>query len=525
MNSPRSPLYFSTIFLFCLAAAHFSLSAARAQTTLQRVEQKHEILIVTDATYPPFEYVEDGKIIGFDVDLGTEIGKELGIPVRFQSLEWAGVLGSLETGKGDLVMSGVTITQERKEKGYLFSRPYFLSGQTIARRKGDTRITRLADLKDKVCSVQMETTGQFALQKAGVPKDHILKFDQLQDGLSDVRNQKSDAAVADLPALKRILKRGYSDLELVGGVEVSENLGMVAARGETELIGRINRALERIMADGRYTRIYEKWIEEPLPLSTLAGLDKVKDNGTSLTEVQATGLSPSSTSPLSSTNAAASPISRLSFGDILQPLLRGAILTLELTFYTLLFGIPAGLLVALMRMSPLKPISWLASIYVEVIRGTPLLMQIYVIYFVLPSVHLNLSALISGVIALSLNAAAYISEIFRAGIESIDAGQMEAAQALGMDYRQAMRFVILPQTLRRVLPPLTNEAVALLKDTSLVSVVALAEIMRVGKELATNSGEPTRIYLIIAVVYLVLTLPLTMLTRTLEQKWKPISRG
>jgi len=151
-------------------------------------------------------------------------------------------------------------------------------------------------------------------------------------------------------------------------------------------------------------------------------------------------------------------------------------------------------------------------------------MQIYVIYFVLPSIGIQLASMQAGILALSLNAAAYISEIFRAGIESIDSGQMEAARSLGMDYRRAMANVILPQTLRRVLPPLTNEAVALLKDSSLVSVVALEELMRAGKEAATNGGSPTTVYLSVAVIYLIMTLPLTWLVRRLEEKWQPISR-
>ena len=189
-----------------------------------------------------------------------------------------------------------------------------------------------------------------------------------------------------------------------------------------------------------------------------------------------------------------------------------------------MIGVPAGLFVALLRLSGFAPLRALATTYVELVRGTPLLMQIYVIYFVLPAVGISLPAFVAGVAALSLNAAAYISEIFRAGIESIDSGQMEAARALGMDYRGAMRHVILPQTLRRVLPPLTNESVALLKDSSLVSVVALSELMRNGKEIATNTGSPTTIYLAVAALYLVMTLPLTFLVRRLEDKWQPISR-
>jgi ABC-type amino acid transport system permease subunit len=151
-------------------------------------------------------------------------------------------------------------------------------------------------------------------------------------------------------------------------------------------------------------------------------------------------------------------------------------------------------------------------------------MQIYVIYFVFPALDLSLPPFIAGLAALSFNSAAYVAEIFRAGIESIDTGQREAARALGMTGGQTMRYVILPQTVRRVLPPLTNEAVALLKDSSLVSVVALSELMRVGKEIATTAGAPTTIYLAVALIYLAMTLPLTSLVRYLENRWQPISR-
>lgn len=500
-NRPiKTAVWVCLLLLFCAVAAF-------GQNALERVRQKGALTIATDGTYPPFEYKQNGKLTGFDIELGSEIAKELGVRASFLNLEWAGVLGALESGKADLVMSGVTITDERKQKGYLFSRPYFLSGQTIARRKGDTRIRSLEDLRDKTASVQAETTGQYALERAGVPTDRILKFDQLQDGLTDTRNGKSDATVADMPALKHILKQGYPELELVGDIPVKENLGIVAWKDASELRDAVSNALITIMADGRYARIYEKWMGEPATPEMMAELDSVRG------AEQATGAT------------AAQPTSLLSFlREALPQLLNGAKLTLFLTFVSLLIGIPAGLIIALLRLSHLPPLKWVAAVYVEILRGTPLLMQIYVIYFVLPRINLQFSPLTAGIIALSLNASAYIAEIFRAGIESIDVGQMEAARALGMDYGKAMRWVILPQTLRRVLPPLTNEAVALLKDSSLVSVVALAELMRVGKELATNSGEPTLIYLTVALLYLTMTLPLTFLVRCLEAAWQPVTR-
>ncbi|HEY0865990.1 MAG TPA: ABC transporter substrate-binding protein/permease [Fimbriimonas sp.] len=490
---------------------------ASAQGYVDAVRSRGELVISTDATYPPFEVVKGDRIVGFDVDVGTEIARELGVKVRWINQEWAGVLGSLESGKADLVMAGVTITEERKKKGYLYSQPYFLSGQVIVRRKGDSRIEEPGDLKDKTVSVQAETTGQFAVDRIGVPKERQLRFDQIQDGLMDLRNGKSDACVGDLPTVQALIREGYPELELAGPVFVKENLGIVAWKSHPELISHVNRALDRMMVDGRYAAFYKKWFDETLTADIVGELDRQESAGSPVPEV--------SDSPAPSTSTAEPVRSGSAFtfrwdllGEALPLLLRGAGLTLQLTFLSLVFGITGGLALALTRISALPILKPLAVAYVEAVRGTPLLMQIYVIYFVLPVIGIGLSPFVAGVLALSLNAAAYSSEIFRAGIESIDAGQMEAARSLGMGHGMAMRWVILPQTVRRVLPPLTNEGVALLKDSSLVSVVALAELMRVGKQLATDAGSPTTIYLTVAVIYLAMTLPLTWLVRRLEAR-------
>jgi His/Glu/Gln/Arg/opine family amino acid ABC transporter permease subunit len=499
--------------LLLLATTLACASLVRAQGALEAIKSRGELVIATDATYKPFETKEAGGIVGFDVDIAKELAKELGVKLRWIDQEWSGVLGSLESGKADLVMAGVTITAERKAKGYLYSRPYFLSGQAIARRKGDLSITKPEDLVGKAVAVQAETTGQFAVEKLGVPKDHQLRFDGIQEGLQDVQNHKSDACVGDEPTIKAYLP-SLPAIELVGPAFVKENLGIVAWKGHGDLVKAVNDAIGKMIADGRYGRIYQKWIGEPFTSALTQELEAQKDQGSSVTNAAAT-------TPVG-------PGGGFSFRydvlrDALPRLLQGALLTLELTALSLVLGVIGGLILALTRLSPARILRPFAIAYVEVVRGTPLLMQIYVIYFVLPavfpSVFGRVSSFAAGVLALSLNAAAYTSEIFRAGIESIDQGQMEAARSLGMNHRMAMRWVILPQTVQRVLPPLTNEAVALLKDSSLVSVVALAELMRAGKELATDGGSPTTIYMSVALIYLTMTLPLTWLVRRLEDRW------
>lgn len=493
-----------------LAAAMILVSAVpgRTENALDAIRQRGALLIGTDATYPPFELKVGDRFEGFDIDLGNEIGKELGVRVQWETTNFDGIFTALQTGKYDLVISDVVITDERKQAN-AFSHPYFLAGETIARKRNDTRVRTSADLPGKVVGVQMGTTGQKAVQDMKLPPDKIHKFEIMQDALMEVRNGRADAAVGDEPALKSIIAKGFPELELTGGVFVHENYAVVLRRGDPTLLAAVNRALDNILKDGRYARIYAKWIGEPLPPTYLADLEKVRGQGTA------------------EANAGVGSAFTIRWGllrESLPLLLRGAGFTLYLTFLTLLIGIPAGLLVALCRISTFRPLSLLATAYIEAIRGTPLLMQVFVIYYCGPAVGIYLPQVVAAVTALSLNAAAYIAEIFRAGIQSIDVGQMEAARSLGLDYPSAMRWIILPQTLRRTLPPLTNEAVALLKDTSIISIIGLEELTRQGRALGSNAGSSITIYLAVALLYLLMTLPLTYLVRVLEAKWQPISR-
>jgi polar amino acid transport system permease protein len=199
-------------------------------------------------------------------------------------------------------------------------------------------------------------------------------------------------------------------------------------------------------------------------------------------------------------------------------------MTIQLTVVSICLGMGLGLIVALGRISKNRLINGPATLYVEVIRGTPLLVQVFMIYFGL-GYWINVPDYLAGVIALSINSAAYNAEIFRAGIQSIGRGQMEAARSLGLSYGQAMRHVILPQAFRVVLPPLGNEFIALLKDSSLVSIIGIADLMRVGREIYGRTLRPFEIFSMVAFLYLTLTVPLTMLVRFAERRFKTSSVG
>lgn len=190
----------------------------------------------------------------------------------------------------------------------------------------------------------------------------------------------------------------------------------------------------------------------------------------------------------------------------LPVLLVGLKLTIQLTIIALFFGTVIGLFVALAKISNYKILSYPATVYIEFFRGSPLLVQLFLFYFGLPQLLGHpVDRFMSASLVLSLNCGAYIAEIFRAGIQSIERGQMEAARSLGMTHSQAMKYVILPQAFKRVIPPLGNEFIIMLKDTSLVMVIGLAELTRSGQLIISNTYRALEIWLLVAIIYTVMT--------------------
>lgn len=208
------------------------------------------------------------------------------------------------------------------------------------------------------------------------------------------------------------------------------------------------------------------------------------------------------------------------FIDILPELLRGAKITIELTAASVAIGTLIGLIIGMGRISHFKIFNYPATLYVEFIRGTPLLVQIMIVYYGLPALGINLGQMTSGIVALSLNSGAYVGEIFKAGIKSIKKGQTEASFSLGLDYLQTMRYVILPQATRNILPALGNEFIALLKDSSLVSVIAITELLRSGMLVYSRTYNAWTPLLGVAMVYICMTIPLSRMVQYVEKRWE-----
>lgn len=204
--------------------------------------------------------------------------------------------------------------------------------------------------------------------------------------------------------------------------------------------------------------------------------------------------------------------------DFLPILLKGAVVTVQVTVLSFLLSSLIGLALALMRLSPVRAVSAAGASIVNIIRGLPIIVQLFYIYFVLPDIGIQLSAMQAGVIGLGIAYSAYQAENFRAGIEAVDSGQREAAQAMGMRGALIMRRVILPQAFRIALPPYGNTLVMVLKDSSLVSTITVAEMTRAGQLIASSTFQNMTVYTLVALLYLLMSLPLVYSLRRLERR-------
>ena len=200
-------------------------------------------------------------------------------------------------------------------------------------------------------------------------------------------------------------------------------------------------------------------------------------------------------------------------------LLKGLQVTLYIFVIAIILGFLIGLLMALLRLAPLKILNWIAKVYVDAIRGTPFIVQLFFIYFGVNSLHLvSLNSTTAGIITVAINAGAYFAEIIRAGIQSIDKGQTEAARSIGFTGAQTMRYVVLPQAFRRMLPTITNQSIISLKDTSLLSVIGIADLTQQGQIQASATFEAFKIWLAVGVIYFIIIYLLTLLANFVERR-------
>lgn len=462
------------------------------------------LIVATEPTFPPFELQSaTGELQGFDIDLMNAIAQSAGFQVKYKRMPFDGMIPALQAQTVDAAVAAMAITAERA-KTISFSRPYFKSGVAIATRIDNQNITNFDSLKNKIIGVQIGTTG--ALKAKNIPGAEVRTFNDSPLTLQALLNGNVDAVLNDQVVILYGINSGnLKGLKVVGSLLTEEFYGIPTPKGSPNL-QIINQGLATVLKNGTYTQIYQKWFRiQPPQLPEKSPIENQTTEGVSQLLI--------------------------SFRIIwksLPVLLGGALITLELTVLSVLLGTVAGSLIGIIRLQRAAFLRFCARAYVEFFRGTPLLVQIFMIYFGLPAFVQNfgftfsLNRLAAAVIALSLNSAAYIAEIVRAGIQSIDPGQAEAAQSLGLSSVQTMRYVIFPQALRRMLPPLGNEFISLLKATSLVAVIGFEELFRKGQLIVAENYRSFEIYAAVAVVYLFLTLLSSQALSYWERSLNPV---
>ena len=450
----------------------------------------------TDPTFPPFEFRNptSGAITGFDVELIEAIGKQSGHSITWIPLPFDGLIPALQSRSVDAAISAMTITPERA-RAVDFSRPYFKAGQAIVVRNNGPSFNTLDELKNRRIAVQIGTTGAQEAEK--IPGAQVSSFDTTPTALQELANGNADAVVSDVPAILYAIDQAKLTGLRISGEHLSTEYYGIALPTNSPIAPAINQALNDLIQDGQYANLYEKWFGAEPPV--------LPDRAPSLARP-------------------ASPLAGLDLNMLLSNLLKGAGVTLMLTVLSFSFGLLGGTALAVTLQAPWPLAHTLCRIYIDFFRGTPMLVQLFLIYFGLPALlqsmelPFTINRVAAAVTALSLNVAAYLAETLRSGIESIDRGQWEAADALGFSPTERMRYVVAPQAIRRVLPPLANEFITLIKDTSLAAVIGFDELFRQGQLMVATTYRAFEIYIAVALVYLIMTTTASILFKRLEAR-------
>lgn len=448
------------------------------------------------------------RLVGFEVELAGLLAKRLGTTSQPIAGQWDTLLELLARGDIDVALNGIEVAEEKKRVA-LLSRPYFAAAEVLTIRRGDAGAPRtLEALAGKKVGTLPGSLAERIVRRHGAD---VRTYEGGQDDIyEDLRLGRTDAVFLDEP-----IARYYGELddafETVRGDFGVVHYAIAARLGDRERVDRLNEALEGLIADGSLRALYERWgLWTPQTAALLGDHDETAHEPALEYErwKAAVGRLPPFWERV-----------RTRYPGYLPLFAKGAALTVLVSLSAMTFAIALGLLLAFGRRYGPAALRWSCVGYIELFRGTPLLVQLTVIYFGLPEVGLKLDPFFAGVLALGLNYAAAEAENYRAGLESVPHGQAEAAQVLGLSTLQTLRFVIGPQAVRISIPPMTNDFIALLKDSSLVSVVTLTELTKTYTTLANSTRDHLGLGLLVALCYLLVGLPFARLARLVEARF------
>lgn len=478
----RAPVVAALAALLFLLAAPFARAATPAPNPNNKPAQGKHYVIGTDTTFAPFEFrSESGEMVGIDMDLLRAIAKDQGFTVDIRSLGFDAAVQALQSRQVDAVMAGMSITDARK-KVFDFSDAYYDSGVQFAAPK-TSAVASLADLRGKRVAVKTGTAGaDYAESIKAQYGFTTVAFSQTADMVNDVTAGSSAAYVDDYPVVAYSIQQG-APMKLVGDKAPAGSYGVAVNKGtDPELIEAFDQGLANVRANGQYDQILAKYLGE---------------QGTTQRSGFFTLLA-----------------------DTFPTLMKGLGITVAAAALSIAIAMVLGIVFGFLKVSGNAVLSGIASVYVWIFRGTPVLVQVFFFYFGIPAVTgVTLTALTAGVLTLSLNAGAYMTEIVRGGIQGVDRGQMEAARSLGLPYLKSMRKVVLPQAIKIMTPSFINQFIITLKDTSLLAVIGLAELTYMGQQIIARNFRSFEMWLIIGVIYFIVIGLLTVASNQVDKRF------
>jgi polar amino acid transport system substrate-binding protein len=481
----------SIILVLCCSAPCFGAP----HSTLDTIKSRGVLLWGSDAEGGAPYVFPDPKdpshLIGFELEIAEAVAKELGVKARLVQTAWDSLVPALERGDYDMAMNGLEIIPER-EKRVLFSRPYYVYTLQLMVRKDEQNIKSIHDLAGKKVGTLAGAVAHDMLKKIG---NVDIRSYSAAWPYEDLALGRLDAVFLDTPIT---VYYGKPDVRLkyAGPPEGEGFYGIAFRKEEKDLKEVVDSVLDRMLRTGELKRMYEKWGLWDKAQAKLFAYRSASDVGQQFREESADA-------PLYT---------------FFPSLLKGAGITILLSVASMALAIFLGIVLALTRLYGAPFARSAATAYIEIYRGTPLLVQLFILYYGLPNVGITLSPLAAAIIGLGMNYAAYEAEVYRAGMEAVPRGQMEAALSLGMSRALALRRIIFPQAFRISLPAVTNDFIALFKDSSIVSVIAMVELTKTYGILAATTLRYFELGIIVAILYFGMSYPLSILARRLERK-------
>lgn len=457
---------------------------------------KSSYTIVADSSFAPFEYQdENGDYVGIDMELIKAIAEQQGFTITIQNPGFDAALNAVQAGQADAVIAGMSITDARKEI-FDFSDAYYTSNILLAVKNGSD-ITSYENLSGKTVGAKNGTASYTFLEENKDKYGYTLKAFDEASGMYDSLNSGSiDALMDDEAVLLYAIQQGRDFATPIPG-EKSGEYGFAVKKGTNpELIEMFNNGMAALVASGKYDEILNKYFNTTEETSTTT---------TTVDETTIVGLL------------------KNNYGQLLS----GLGITIGLALLSFAIAIVIGIIFGMFAVSPVKALRVTSSVFVDVVRGIPLMIVAAFIFWGIPNLIESITGqqspindFVAGTIALSLNSGAYIAEIVRGGIQAVPAGQMEASRSLGISYGTTMRKIILPQAGKIMLPNFINQFVITLKDTTIISAIGLVELFQAGKIIIARNYQSFRMYAILAIIYLVVITLLTRLARNLEKGGK-----